>query len=98
MAESDLTLPEWEIFIQLIRQCLEEPYSTAYVPLLMREIAFEFITPKSLFSWEFSKTLANENLQAAKFALMISSYVCKAAKVPPEFYEIIQKRLLEIQM
>lgn len=94
---SDLRLPEWDSFIQLIRQCLEQPYATSEVPLILREIAFEF-TNKEKSTWMFSSKLAGQNLQAAKFALLISEYFCLATKIPPEFKSIITKRLLEIQM
>ncbi len=95
--DSDLTLPEWDVFIQLTRQCLEQPYAISNVPLIMREIAFEFINEGSS-DWQFSKQLAQNNLQSAKFALLITEYVCKATKVPVEFKELLVNRILAIQI
>lgn len=95
--ESDLSLPEWDLFIQTVRQCLEEPMATNAVPLLMRELAFEFFAPETSGTWKFSNTLANENLQAARFSIFITEYVCKATKLPPDFKDALVKRLMEIQ-
>ncbi|USK82566.1 hypothetical protein LHV56_12055 [Peribacillus frigoritolerans] len=94
--ESDLRLPEWDSFVQLTRQCLEQPFSVSYVPLIMREIAFEFLNNNNQ-DWNFSKQLAVNNRQAAKFALLITEYVCKATKVSSEFKEVLVNRLLSIQ-
>lgn len=94
--DSDLRLPEWDAFVQLVRQCLDQPFAVSHVPLLMREIAFEFIN-NSNQEWKFSKQLAKNNLQAAKFSLLITEYICKATKVAPEFKEALVNRLLSIQ-
>jgi hypothetical protein len=97
-AESELSLPEWNVFLQLIRNCLEEPFSTAFVPLILKEIAFEYLSDEILrTTFTYSKELATQNLHAAKFGILIVEYLCKATKIPPEFSEIIVKRLLEIQ-
>jgi hypothetical protein len=35
--------------------------------------------------------------QAARFALLISDYLCKATKLPPEFGKLADDRLLPLQ-
>jgi hypothetical protein len=90
----EIELPMWEDFVQLIRQCLEEPYSTSNVPLLLRELAFEYIDDQQEEC--FSKKLATENPQAAKFALMICSYICKATKLPKDFDQILSSKIVEL--
>lgn len=93
--EDEMELPEWDRFVQLIRQLLEEPHSTSDVPLLLREIAFEYLDKN--VTTDFSKILAQNNPQASKFALLISSYVCRAANLPKDFDEVIKGRLLTLQ-
>jgi len=95
--DSDLRLPEWDAFVQLTRQCLEQPFSVSHVPLIMRELAFELINSNNGQEWTFSKQLAKNNMQAAKFALLITEYVCKATKISSEFKEVLVNRLLSIQ-
>jgi len=92
--ENEIELPEWELFVQLIRQLLEEPHQTTQVPLLLREVAFETMSEES---FTFSKHLAKKNNQAAKFSILISSYVCKAAKLPKDFENLIVEKLMKIQ-
>ncbi|WP_104059684.1 hypothetical protein [Jeotgalibacillus proteolyticus] len=94
--DDEIELPEWEVFVQLIRQFLEEPYSTSRVPLLLRELAFETMaTDKS--TYELSRQLANKYSQSGKFAIMIASYVCKAALLPKDFDLIIGEKLMKLQ-
>ncbi|MBL0386919.1 hypothetical protein JJB07_09660 [Tumebacillus sp. ITR2] len=92
--EPTLSLPEWDMFIQLVRQCLESPYDICKVPMILREIAFEYIAPQP---YEWAKVLASENLQAAKFSLLIAEYVCRSSKIPPEFLQQLSKRIIQIQ-
>ncbi|MGY6209898.1 hypothetical protein ACXEO8_07960 [Cytobacillus firmus] len=94
--DDEIELPEWNLFVQLIRQFLEEPYSTSKVPLILREVAFETMDDTSI-SYSFSKELALKNSQAAKFAVLITSYVCKAALLPKDFETLITEKLMGIQ-
>ncbi len=98
MEESELSLPEWNMFLQLVRACLDEPFSTAIVPLILKEVAFEYLANESVKgNLTYSSELAKSNKQAAKFAMLLVGYVCKAVKMPPEFDEKISKRLFSIQ-
>jgi len=95
-SETEIGLPEWDLFVQLIRQFLEEPYAVSNVPLFLREVAFESMTNESR-QFNFSKVLANKNLQSAKFSILISSYVCKAAMLPKDFDNLIIDKLMKLQ-
>jgi hypothetical protein len=96
--DADLTLPEWNMFLQLIRSCLDDPYATSVSPLLLKELAFEFISDNNQKAYfTFSHHLAIKNKQAAKFALLTAEYICKSAKLPPEFIQTIADRLMKIQ-
>lgn len=95
---SDLSLPEWSKFLELIRACLDEPYSTNRVPLILKEISFEYLEDKSIRdSFNFSKQLLNETPQAGRFSIQIIDYFCSATKIPPEFKDILIKRLMLLQ-
>ena len=80
---SDLSLPEWDGFLQLVRQLLDAPMESHGCPLLLREVGFTFLSGTAEFS--FARTLCSESLHAAKFAMLIANYLCKAAQLPPEF-------------
>ncbi|AST91065.1 hypothetical protein BC6307_07125 [Sutcliffiella cohnii] len=94
--DNEIELPEWDLFVQLIRQFLEEPYSTSRIPLLLREIAFETMSAHSS-DYTLSRQLATKYSQAAKFAVMIASYVCKAALLPKDFDSLISEKLMDLQ-
>jgi hypothetical protein len=90
----DLSLPEWERFLQLVRQCLDAPFQLQRVPLILREIGFSVLRGDAMRG--FAKTLCSESPQGARFAILIPTYLGKAAKLPPEFVEITDKMLLPL--
>ena len=91
----DLSLPEWNRFVQFIREGLEAPIESARAPLIMREIAWSYL--KEPADFVFAKTLANESLLAAKYALLGTEYLCRACKLPPEFASILCNQILALQ-
>jgi hypothetical protein len=91
----DLSLPEWDRFLQLTRQLLDAPAEAQKVPLILREIGFSFLCADS--SRSFAKTLCLESAQAARFALLLVDYLSKAGKLPPEFGKIVDSALLPLQ-
>jgi hypothetical protein len=91
----DLSLPEWERFLQLARQLLDAPTEVQRVPLILREVGFSFLSDKPSFS--FAQELCQETAQGARFALMIADYLCRATKLPPEFIKIADDTLLPLQ-
>lgn len=95
---TDLSLPEWPKFIELIRSCLDEPYSTNKVPLILKELGFEYLSDiETRDSFDFTKKLLIETPQAARFAIQMIDYFCSATKLPPEFKDIAIKRLMLLQ-
>jgi hypothetical protein len=90
----DLALPEWERFLQLCRQLLDAPIEAQKTPLILREIAFSSFA-KSTDRW-FAKLLCVESPQAAKFALLVPTYLAKATKLPPEFISKADEMLLPL--
>jgi hypothetical protein len=90
----DLALPEWERFLQLCRQILDAPMEMQRVPLILREVAFSFFRKDTDRS--FAKLLCAESAQAARFAVLVPTYLAKAAKLPPEFIASADNALLPL--
>jgi len=95
---TDLSLHEWTKFMQLVRSCLDEPFSTSKVPLILKEMSFEYLSDVGRKdTYDFSKKLLNETPQAGRFAIQMIDYFCSATKLPPEFNDILCKRLMVLQ-
>ena len=90
----DLSLPEWDRFLQLVRQCLDAPFELQRSPLILREAGFSLIAGDS--EREFARTLCGESSQGARFALLIPTYLARAAKLPPEFGKTADDILLPL--
>lgn len=90
-----LAIPEWERFVQLVRETLESPYALGSVPLLLRECAWATLGTCSL---DFAASLARLDAHAAKFALLVCEYLCEAGKLPPEFRRDLSSMLLGLQI
>jgi len=91
----ELTLPNWDQFLQLIRHCLDAPVEVSKSPLLVRELAWSYLSGED--NLDFAKILAAESPQAAKLSLLGAEYLCRAAKLPSEFGTNLSKVLLDIQ-
>jgi hypothetical protein len=91
----ELALPEWNQFVQLVRNCLDAPTEVSRVPLLVREVAWSFLSPSPNLA--FAEALAAASPQAARLAILGVEYVCRAAKLPPEFQATFSQLLLRIQ-
>jgi len=94
--DSELSLPEWDRFVQLVRQLLDAPLEVNRTPLIIREIAWSYIA--GITNRDFVKEVASLFPQAARFAVLGIDYVCRATKIPPEFQEILVNELMKIQM
>lgn len=90
----DLSVPDWARFIHLVRQLLDSPVDVARSPLILRDVAFSFLMGSS--DRNFAKVLCAEAPQAGRFAVLTSGYLCKAAKLPPEFVEKTERALLSL--
>lgn len=90
----DLALPEWERFLQLCRQLLDAPMEAQHAPLILREVAFSFFRKDPDRS--FGKLLCVESVQAARFAVLIPTYLAKAARLPSEFIASADNVLLPL--
>lgn len=92
VAGVSLALPAWDSFVKLIRQLLDAPNEIAKVPLILRELAFSELVGSS--DLHFCKLLCQESPQAARFSILIIDYLFKAVRLPPQFLESAQSKLL----
>jgi hypothetical protein len=94
-SSADLGLPAWDRFVQLFRQLLDAPTEVSQTPLILREVGFAMLRGSS--DHEFARQLCAASPQAARFSVLVVDYLCKAAKLPPEFQASIEKILLALQ-
>jgi len=90
-----LSLPEWDMFVQTVRQTLDSPVELNRTPLIIREISWSLLA--GMGNREFAKQLSSRFPQGARFAVLGVDYVCKAAQLPPEFRTILTSELMSIQ-
>lgn len=91
----DLTLPEWDSFVHVVRSYLDAPMQALYAPLLAREVAWSFLDPNT--DCPLARYLARSRRQTGKFCIITAKYLVSAAKLPPEFHEQYKRIFLHIQ-
>lgn len=91
----DLSLPEWDRFLNLVRQLLDAPLAIQRTPLILREVAFAILNEDH--EMVFARGLCAEIPQAARFALLIPGYLAKACQLPPEFSSMAENILIALQ-
>lgn len=94
-----LSLPEWPMFVQLVRNCIEKPLSTAIIPLILKEVAFQFLVEQQNLNirTEYLESLLKRDPIASKNAIMIIDYLVKGAKLPVEFSSLPDNLLMKLQ-
>ena len=93
---SPLSLPKWDLFIEFVRSCLEEPLALNYLPLFFKEIAYNFIEPNP--SYKYASDLANKNPYVVSHSIRLIDYLVKATSLPPEFNEIFTEKILSCKV
>lgn len=91
----DLSLPEWERFLRLARQLLDAPVAVQNIPLILREVGFGILNSDNTFT--FAKSLCTDSPQAARFSVLVTDYLAKAARLPPEFGTLSDNALIGLQ-
>jgi hypothetical protein len=91
----DLSLPEWDRFLRLARQLLDAPVAVQNIPLILREVGFAMLNGDNTFT--FAKALCAESPQAARFCVLVTDYLSKAARLPPEFGKLSDNALIGLQ-
>ena len=96
----DLALPEWDRFVEFVRQMLDAPLEVARAPLFMREVGWTVLAGNGASSTgasTFAHQLATSSPQGARFALLGLTYLCRAASLPKEFKDELGSRVIAAQ-
>lgn len=91
----ELSLPEWERFLRLARQLLDAPVAVQGIPLILREVGYAILNGDNAF--EFARSLCKESPQAARFSVLVTDYLARAARLPPEFGTLSDNVLIALQ-
>lgn len=91
---SELTLPEWPKFVQLVRQLLDSPLSVSKVPLILREAGFTLMAESANFN--YARHLCEQDKQAGRFSVLILSYLFRAGRLPRDFSEKIEGPIIKL--
>jgi hypothetical protein len=78
-AEAALTLPEWDRFLELVREMLEYPALSFRVPQLLHTAAGCVMNGST-----FLPNAHRSDLLLLKYAMLTMKYVCRAGKLPPD--------------
>lgn len=92
-ADQELSLPEWDMFVELIRLAFQNPINFNVLPLYLKEIAFCFLS-KQPKAYSFSESINKKDKFTSTFALRLSQYLRKACQLPPEFDEVYSKAIV----
>lgn len=86
--------PELNRFEQLIREILQAPQQALPASLLARELALSSMIKGGITNLQ--KQIPVESAHAAKYIILASEYLQKAARLPPEFAAIYCDRAMSI--
>ena len=92
-SDDDPGLPEWNGFVQLVRQYLETPATAFHVPWLLRAHAVALLKGESAESLPLTRS----DLHLLKLAMFTLDYVCRAAGVPRDFTDLVTLPLIQTQ-
>ncbi len=87
-----LDLPEWNGFVQLMRNALEYPAIPFDVPWILRSFAINLLNQREPLAFAMRK-----DLPALRIGMLVISYVCKAAGVPRDFEATLAGELVGAQ-
>ena len=93
LSDKDLSLPEWDMFVELIRLSFENPINFNVLPLFLKEISFCYLSEDPA-QYSYAEILNKKDQFTSNFALRLSEYLNKACNLPPEFYDIFSKAIV----
>lgn len=68
--ERELSLPEWNSFLELVRTTLEKPLAFNLVPLFLKEIAFTFISLKPSIYY-YAQAISKKDKYISTFSIRL---------------------------
>lgn len=89
---SSLSLPAWDGFLHLVRTMLDYPQLSFYLPQLMRQAALDTYNNRN-----FLQYTSNSDLLLLKYAMLVTSYFCKAAKFPTQTRDMLEGKFIRKQ-
>jgi len=90
--DSGLTLPEWDKFLELVREMLECPALGFNLPQLLREASACVMKNSS-----FLPAVSQSQLLLLKYAMITVKYVCRAGNFPPDAERVLTKLFVQRQ-
>jgi hypothetical protein len=90
--QDTLELPEWNLFVQLIRNILEYPTAAFRMPQLLRRMACDILRNSLILD---DVTIAD--IVSLKIAMLTLSYFIKASDIPVQFDKFLVDHLVGIQ-
>lgn len=88
--DKNLSLPEWDSFVELVRLFFQNPLGFSTIPLYLKELSFCFLSDDP-DKHTFSKTISSKDRYTSNFGIRLCEYLTKACDLPPEFAEIYSK-------
>lgn len=87
-----LALPEWERFLQLVRNMLEHPRLAFMVPSLLQRVAIDVY-----YEQTFAEYTTYDDLLLIKYAMLTAMYFCQAANFPAQTNAMIENLFVKRQ-
>jgi hypothetical protein len=95
---TDLSLPEWNMFVNLVRASIEKPLSIALAAIILKELAFGFLMEQDPDDkWSYLETLVKKDSYASKISIQIIDYLSKAAQLQRDFSDLPSTILMKLQ-
>jgi hypothetical protein len=91
--DDDPGLPDWNGFVQLVRQYLETPATAFHVPWLLRAHAATLLKGAPFGSIQLTRS----DTHLLRLAMFTLDYVCRAAGVPKDFADLVTLPLIQAQ-
>jgi hypothetical protein len=90
--EGALALPNWNLFLHLVRNMLENPRLSFAIPQIMRRSALNVYNAQ-----KFLQHTKYEDLLLLKFAMLTTEYFCTATKLPAQMRQALADMFLKRQ-
>ena len=87
---NDLDLPEWNLFLEMMRSFLDAPEAVTSLPFLSKELAFRASAARRKDADDHIRSLFAANNRARQFLFSTARYLVHAGKLPLEFSSLLE--------